>query len=203
MSQLAQDVRIAFRGLRRAPAFAVTAALILGLGIGSAVAMFTVFRAVLLEPLPVRDPDRVVALWTYRDPAVEFGLQLQDLKKIVAVSKTLREVAAFAHWGATEMPLVDGDRPLTINRSVTSGNFFELLGVRPALGRVLRPEDDLPGAAPAIVLSYDVWRREFGGDSAVVGRPLVEPYSQQKYTIVGVAPPGFAYPSGEEFWVAG
>lgn len=202
MSRLAQDIRIALRGLRRAPAFALTAVLILGVGIGSAVAMFTVFRAVLLEPLPVRDPERIVALWTYRDPAVEFGLMLDDLKKIAAVSRTTRDIAAIAHWGATEMPLVDGDRPLVINRVVASGNFFEVLGARPAVGRLLRPDDDLPGAPRVMVLSYKLWQREFAGDSGIVGRLLIEPYTQAKFTIIGVAPAGLEYPTGAEFWTA-
>ena len=201
MSQLMQDIRIALRGFRRTPTFAITVIAILGLGIGTAVAMFTVFRAVLLEQLPVRDPASLVVASTYKDPAVEFGIQIEDLKTIAAEARTIRDIAGYAHWGSNAMPLVDGDRPLTINRSAVTGNFFDVLGARPAIGRLLRTDDALKGAAPVLVISYKIWQRDFAGDSAVVGRTLVEPYSQAKYTIVGVAPAGFEFPAGAEFWM--
>jgi putative ABC transport system permease protein len=201
MSQLSQDIRIALRGFRRTPAFAITVIAILGLGIGTAVAMFTVFRAVLLEQLPVRDAGSLVVAYTYKDPAVEFGLQLEDLKTIAADARTISGLAAYAHWGANAQPLVDGDRPLTINRSAVTGNFFDVLGARPAIGRLLRPDDALKGAAPVLVISYKIWQRDFAGDSNIVGRTLVEPYSQARFTIVGVAPAGLDVPTGAEFWM--
>src|SRR5580692_8980110 len=102
MSLQSQNIRVALRGLRRAPAFAVTSVLILGLGIGAAVAMSTVFRAVLLEQLPVRDAERIIVASTYKDPAIEFGLQIGDLKTINAESRTTHGVAGYAHFGATE-----------------------------------------------------------------------------------------------------
>src|ERR1700674_1471670 len=120
MTDLARDIRIGLRGLRRPPTFTIAATLILGLGIGTAVAMFTVFRAVLLEHLPVRDPERVVVLSTYKDPAVEYGLLLEDLKPISRESRTIGDIAGYAHWGATAVPLMDGDRSLLIARVLAS-----------------------------------------------------------------------------------
>ena len=171
MDDFARDIRIGLRGLRRTPAFTTTAVLILGVGIGAAVAMFTVSRSVLLERLPVRDPDRIVVLSTYKDPAVEFGLVLENLKRLARDSRTLSDVAGYAHWGATLSPLIDGDRSVALNRVIVTGRFFDVLGSRPTLGRLLRAEDDAPGAAKAMVLSYKAWRETFGGDPRIVGHP--------------------------------
>src|SRR5215218_791279 len=116
MSDFARDVRTAIRGLRRTPTFTIASILILGFGIGTAVAMFTVFRAVLFERLPIRDPERVVVLSTYKEPTVEAGLGLGVLKEIRPDSRSIREIAGYAHWGATPVPLMEGDRSLLINR---------------------------------------------------------------------------------------
>ncbi|HEV8496697.1 MAG TPA: ABC transporter permease [Gemmatimonadaceae bacterium] len=201
MNDAARQVRIALRGLRRTPAFTAAAILILGFGIGTAVAMFTVFRAVLLERLPVRDPERVVVLSTYKDPKVEYGLVSPHIKAVQRESRTIRLIGAFAHWGTSQGPLVDGDRTLTMGRVVVTGTFFQVLGTRPFLGRLFKAEDDQHGAAPVLVLSYKAWRRDFGGDSSIVGRHLYEPYSQLNYTVVGIAPPGLDYPTGAEYWI--
>ncbi len=200
--RLTSDIRIALRGFRRTPAFAITVLVILGLGIGTAVATLAVFRAVLITPLPVRDPARLVVLTTFKDPAVEFGLVLKDLKEIHAASNTLQDIAGYAHWGVAATPWLDGDRSLILNRVTASGNLFDVLGTRPLLGRLLRPADAEPGAEHVVVLSYNVWRQSFGGDPKIVGRTLLEPYAHWEYTIVGVTPPGLDYPSGAGLWLA-
>ena len=203
MNHLTSDIRIALRGFRRTPAFAITVLVILGAGIGTAVAMFAVFRAVLIEKLPVREAERLAVLSTYKtDPAVEFGLQLEDLKRIGAASNTLTAIAGYAHWGVAPSPIVDGDRALLLNRVMASGNFFDVLGATPARGRLLRPSDSDPGAAHVVVISYNVWQHTFGGDSAIVGRHVTEPYQQFAYTIVGVAPAGLDFPARADFWLA-
>ena len=201
MTDTARQIGIALRGLRRTPAFTAAAILILGLGIGTAVAMFTVLRAVLIDRLPVRDPDRVVVISTYKDPKVEYGLVAAHLRAARREMRTMNTIAGYAHWGTSQGPLVDGDRTLTLGRVVVTGGFFEVLGARAALGRLFRSDDDQKGAAPVLVLSYKSWRRDFGGDSSIVGRRLYEPYSQLNYTIVGIAPPGLDYPSGAEYWI--
>jgi len=202
MTDFVRSIRIALRGLGRTPGFLASAVLILGLGIGTAVAVFTVFRAVLVQRLPVADPDRVVVISTYREKVdVEFGLVKTDLKAVKREARTMRDVAGYAHWGTSEGPLVDGDRTLTLGRVVATGGFFEVLGARAAIGRLLRPEDDVPGAAPVLVLSYQNWQRWFGGDSSVVGHHLYEPYSQREYTVVGVAPAGLDFPNGAGYWL--
>src|SRR5690349_24710325 len=118
MGRLEQDIRIALRGLRRTPSFTVTAILILAIGIGTAVAMFTVYDAVLVRNLPVRAQDRVVELYTYQDdPKTDYYLLRGDLRDVAGKSQTMRDVAGIAHWGAPEAPFIDGDRPLAINRA--------------------------------------------------------------------------------------
>ncbi len=181
--------------------FAASAIAILGLGIGTAVTIFTVFRAVLLVPLPIRNPEQVVVLTTFKAPTAEFGLVLADLKEIARSSATLQEVAAFAHYGAVPDPLIDGDRSIVLNRVTASGSFFDVLGTRPLIGRFLRSADADPGAGHVMVLSYNAWHNTFAGDSAIIGRRIVEPYSQFGYTIVGVAPPGLDYPPGADYWI--
>jgi putative ABC transport system permease protein len=202
MNNLLSDIRIALRGFRRSPAFAATVLIILGVGIGSAVAMFTVFRAVLIEKLPVRDAERLVVLSTYKsDPSVEFGLQLQDLKSISSATNTMRGIAGFAHWGVAPSPMLDGDRTLTLNRVMASTNFFDVLGAVPFMGRLFRPTDGDLGAAQIMVISYNTWRHTFAGDSGIVGRRVTEPYSHSAVTIVGVAPAGLDYPARADFWL--
>jgi len=196
-----RSIRIALRGLGRTPAFTAAALTILGLGIGTAVAMFTVFRAVVYQRIPVPSPERVMVVSTYKDPTVEFGLVKSDLKVIKQQARTLREIGGYAHWGTSQGPLVDGDRTLTLGRVVVTGGFFDALGAQAVLGRLLKPEDDVVGAEPALVISYQNWQRWFGGDPKIVGHHLYEPYSQQTYTIVGVAPAGLDFPTGAGYWL--
>ncbi|HVT40697.1 MAG TPA: ABC transporter permease [Gemmatimonadaceae bacterium] len=201
MDRLAQDIRIALRGLRRAPAFTVTAVVILALGIGMAAAMATVFNAVLLRPLPVRDQARVVALRVVDQGGVSLGFRPAELDQLRRESRTLTDIAGFAHWGAQPSVLADGDRSLTFPQAMVTGNFFDALGVRPVLGRLLRPDDDVKGAPKVIVLSYDTWRRVFRGDTTIVGHRITNPMSEWSLTVVGVAPAGLDYPAHVGAWM--
>ena len=202
------DLRYALRALRRTPTFTATAILILGLGIGMASAVFTVFQAVVLRRLPVQDQDRIVELsGVAKGAAREVPLPLDPFHRFRQESRTLQSVGGFAHWGSVSAPVMDGDRPLLLRQATVTGNFFQVLGAAPTLGRLLRPEDEReygPNAANAnalvAVISYDAWRRLFGGDSAVIGRRLHLPDMKWNPTIVGVAPPGLDYPRGAELW---
>ena len=202
MDRLTHDLRIALRGFARSPSFVITSIAILAIGIGMAVAMLTVLDAVLRRPLPVQDERRIVELYTYRgDPKADHYLLRADLKRVAAASRTMRDVAGVVHWGAPEAPLLDGDRPIVVHRTLVTGNFFDVLGARPLHGRLLRSGDEAPGAPPVLVISYRVWQREFGGDPGIVGRRLVSPYGGERYEIVGVASPGLDYPTGVDVWM--
>ena len=201
MDALLADLRHALRRLRRAPTFAVTAVLILGIGIGMATAMFTIFHAVVLRKLPVRDPDRILVLWTLRDPTVELPLDVNEVDELRRESRTLKDVAGFVHWGAQAVPLTQGDRPIVLKQAMVTAGFFDVLGARPVLGRLLQAEDGVEGAAPVAVISYQAWQRDFGGDPRVLGRRLTTTQDQTSYAIVGVTPPGLDFPVGTDYWI--
>ena len=168
------DLRVSLRALRRSPAFTLTTLVILALGIGMAVAMFTVYDAVVIRDLPVRDQDRVVELYTYKgDPTVDYQLLREDLPRALAASRTLADIAGVVHWGAPKTPMLDGDRPLALNRTLVTGNFFDVLGARASMGRLFRPSDEQPGAPPVIVISHGVWRAQFAADPDIIGKDSV------------------------------
>jgi len=204
---LLTDLRFAGRSVRRAPGFFATAVLILGLGVGMSAAMFSLFRTVLVRRLPVVDQDRIVVMWTYAsDPTTEVSLGTKELSVVRQETRTMREIAAIAHWPATSGPFEYGDGSVELNRGMVTGNFFDVLGARPAVGRLFHPSDDeLAGMKPSdprtLVLGYRAWREKFGGDSSVIGRHLLDPLNRTDYTIIGVAPAGLAYPAGADYWI--
>ena len=207
MSAVSHELRFALRGFRRAPGFFASAVIILALGVGMSAAMFSLFRTVLVRRLPIVDQDRVVVMWTYAsDTNTEVSLGTKELSVVRQESKTMREIAAIAHWPATSSPFQYGEQLVELNRGMVTGNFFDVLGARPALGRLFRPSDDEVPGMPAggsrtLVLSYRAWREKFGGDSSLIGRHLVEPLAGTDYTIIGVAPAGLAYPAGVDYWI--
>jgi len=204
MSDLVNAARVSVRGLARAPGFAATAALTLGLGIGLATAVFTVADAILLRRLPVRDQERLVVLWgATRDGRFDrFPLLLDDARAFAASARTLERVGFFSYGAPWATPVRDGDQVYRLRRSPVSGGYFDALDARPVLGRALRPDDDVTGAAPVAVLSYAAWRQRFGGDSSVIGRRLMLHQTGIAHTIVGVMPQGLDYPRGTDFWTA-
>ena len=204
MERLIRHVRVGLRGLRRAPGFALTAVFTLALGIGLSTAVFTVTDAFLFRALAVRDQERVVVLWgATRDGRFDnFPLLLRGAREFAARTKSLERIEFFGYGGAGLLPIRDpnGNGVFRIRRSLVSGGYFELLGTKPVLGRALRQEDDVTGAAPVIVLSYNAWQRYFGGDPRVLGRRIVVHYTGIAHTIVGVMPRGLDYPKGTDFW---
>lgn len=211
LDHLRSDVRIAVRGFRRTPGFFVTAVIILGIGIGASVAMFAVFRTVLVKKLPVRDQDRIVVMWTYRTPGSDYAPAPRILAPFRRSSRTLSEFAGVAHWGATTAPFAVGDRTFAMKQGMVTANFFDVIGARPLLGSFFHREDEETAFAPLgvdrgawhgkVVLAYDAWRKQFAGDSSIIGKHVVDPATKWTYTIVGVAPPGLAYPAGVDFWL--
>jgi len=202
LEKLRQDLRYAARQLRRSPVFAVTATLTLALGIGVSTAVFTVADAVLIRRLPVADQDRLILLWgeTQDGRDSKIPLALDDVHDLARQSRSLRDVAFFAFRGAVPAPIQSADRALPIRLGLVSGNFFDVLGSTAAIGRALRPEDDVAGAAPVVVLSHRAWQQQFGGDSTIVGRSVSMIYTSRSYRIVGVMPQGLEYPRGTDLW---
>jgi len=211
LDRVRSDTRLAVRGFQRTLGFFVAAVLILGTGIGASVAMFAVFRTVLVKKLPVRDQDRVVVMWTYRTPGSDYAPDPRLLAPFRRSSRTLSEFAGVAHWGATTSPFTIGDRTFAMKQGMVTANFFDVLGTQPLLGAFFYRDDEQTAFAPLgvdggtqrrkIVLAYDAWRKQLGGDSSIIGKRVVDPTTKWSYTVVGVAPPGLGYPDGVDFWL--
>src|SRR3989442_14650283 len=167
------DVRHALRTLRNAKGFAAVAILTLALGIGLATAVFTVADALLLRRLPVRDQDRLVVLWGQApDRGFDYPFTLDEAREFVRRTRSLTQVAFFGYEGAWPRPIRDGERISRLRGALVSGEFFDVLGAQPVLGRALHAGDDVVGAAPVVVLSHGIWQRQFGGDAKVLGRQV-------------------------------
>jgi putative ABC transport system permease protein len=201
LKRLFQDIRIALRGFRRQPGFAITILVILGLTTGMAVAIFTAFDAILIRKLPVVDQDRIAVMWPFRVRGAELAPPVSDLRAIARTVHASRSVAGVAHWGVSISPFVDGDRTVQLKQSLATANYFDIVGARPVAGRFFSA-GEAAGASHEMVLSYRAWVSQFGGDRSVVGRRVSDPWSREPYTIVGVAPPGFSYPVGAECWTS-
>ena len=163
-------------------------------------AMFTVYRTVLIDRFPITAQDRLVIMHPLDRRGTHLDAPYSYLPTIARDSALFRGVAGTYHRGAQPLPFMYGNASIELRFVSGSPNFFDVFGMRPAMGRLFRREDGEVGAPPVIVLSYAGWRRRFGGDSSIVGRTLVIPYTQQQATIVGVAPAGFDYPSRTEAW---
>jgi putative ABC transport system permease protein len=189
MANLVHDVRYAIRLFLKRPGFAAVAILTLALGIGATTAIFTVVNAVLLSPLPFRDADRLVQVRIIGQGNESFPLPDADFLAWRSQNQTADAVAVYDVEPAT----VTGDGAAErISAAPVTDRFFDVLGARPAEGRVFQEGDDKPGATKAAVLSHAYWTRRFHGDRAAVGRILM--IDGVGHTIVGVMPPGFRFP---------
>jgi putative ABC transport system permease protein len=201
MDTLFENIRVGVRSLRHAMGFALVAVFTLALGIGLSTAVFTVADAVLLRRLPVRDQDRLIVLWgAAPDRPFNYPLDFSDGRAFMSSARSLQRSALFLYNGASPLPIREGDRVSRLRRALVSGEFFDVLGARAALGRALRPADDVRGAAPVLVLSDAAWRQRFNSDPHVLGRQVAMYGDGTPYTVVGVMPQGLDYPKGTDFW---
>jgi len=191
---LRQDVQFAFRQLRHRPGFAFIAVLVLGLGLGGNAAMFSVVNAVLLQPLPYADPQRLTALFE-RDVVGEEPFNVVAPANFLDWQKQANSFEQMAASGETAFNLASASgsfMPERIDGSYCSANLFATLGVPPVLGRTFRTEEDRTGAARVAIISYDLWQHRFGGSPEVIHRQIR--LDSEQYDIVGVMPRNFAYP---------
>ena len=197
-----RNISVALRSHRRTPGVATTAILTLSVGIGLATAVFTVAEALLMRRLPVRDQDRLVVLWGEL-PGTDksnYPLSIDHARLFAQRTHALGAVGFYMYEGAVPTLIRQGNELTRLRGALVSGEFFDVLGVKPSLGRSLRREDDVRGSAPVIVLSHDAWRQKFGGDHAVIGRQVTTHFNGVVYTIVGVMPRGMDFPKGADFW---
>jgi hypothetical protein len=192
-----QDLRFGLRMSRKNPGFTTVAVLTLALGIGANTAIFSVVNAVLLKPLPYRDPARIVMIWT-DNPSLNLGFHElppapPDLLEWRAQAKSFEEIAGIRPRTAD---LSEQGDPERVGGAQVTANFFALLGVPPALGRVFEAREAQPGLDKVAIISYGLWQRHFGGDANPIGKTIT--VNREHRIVVGVMPPGFSFPRGAE-----
>jgi predicted permease len=192
---LLQDLRFAWRTLRRSPLFVVTVAGTMGLGLGLLASAFTILNAYLLKPIDLPNPRELYALSWNSATTQNRRFGLTDYEALQRDAQHFSRVAALL-----EATVMDGT--VTTRGMLVTGNYFDLLGARPALGRLLRPDDAAArGGRAVVVLAHDLWRSRYGADPAIVGQRI--PLGRQRYEVVGVAEPAARLGSqaGLAFWV--
>jgi putative ABC transport system permease protein len=190
LDALGRDVSFALRSLRRSPGFTLVAVLTLGLGIGANTAVFSAVDGVLLRPLDVPGLDRLVVIQQNAPPLKLFGGQLSP-PQIEEIARHDELFETFAGVGSTSYNLTGSGEPVRVGVVRTMGSFFDLFGVRPALGRLYRPDESEPGNDPVAVLTDEFWRTWGGSDSGVVGRSIE--LNSRSYRVIGVLPATFRY----------
>ena len=180
-----QDVRYAVRTLRRSPGFTLAAVLTLGLSIGGNMAIFSVMRAVLLEPLPYADADRLVML-NERWPNSSGGRPVSMQNYLDwAQQNTVFERTAAVSWGSVTVS--DGPQPIYVEGALVSPSYFDVFGLRAALGRSFASDEDQPGRQHVVVISHRLWVSQFGSDPMVIGKPVR--LDGEAHTVIGVMAP--------------
>jgi putative ABC transport system permease protein len=192
IESIAADVRYAFRALRHSPAFTIVVVITLALGIGANTAIFSVVRGVLLKSLPHRDGDRLVYLRHSVDgPAGENVLfSVPEVRDFRAGAPSLGGIAEYSPWFLT---LQQNGEAVHVDVGLVTGNFFDVMGLSPVLGRLTVPSDDGSGAAPVVVLSHEFWMKRFGGDSTIVGKHIILDGAQ--VLVIGVLQPAPFFPN--------
>ena len=189
-----QNLRISIRTLARAPGFASIAVLVIAIGIGANVALFTVVRSVLMRPLPFKDPERLLRLYEHSsDDKFQYnevaGGIFSEWKK---QSYSFSDLALVLTWPEYNLSGARGQLPERLRAAFCSSNLFPMLGVEPALGRGFTAADDQPSANATVILSWGLWKRRFGGDPAILNQTIH--LDAKPYTVIGVMPSWFAYP---------
>ena len=198
MDEVFYDLRLALRGLRRAPLASGLAVVCLALGIGANASMFSVVHGLILTPLPFTDAERLVTVQGTNASAGirRSGTAYPDLLDYQAQSRAFAPIVGVSNRSLT---FSDTDEPERVRGSAVSWQLFSMLGVAPALGRDFAADDDRPGAAPVLLLSDDLWRRRYNADPGIVGRALL--VNGQMRTVIGVLPPRVKFPFLEVAWI--
>jgi len=201
MSAFWNDLKHGCRVLLKTPGFALSAIIVLALGIGANTAIFGIVNGVLLRPLPYAEPDRLVQL-----------LHTPPQKQFPGVTRFSLSAANYLDWEAqntvfsssavyrfSQFRLTGTGEPRMLRAARVESTFFSLLGTRPVVGRAIDPSDDLPERQHVVVLSYGLWNSQFGADQQIVGKTIH--LDGNPYTVIGVMPPSFAKPESASLWV--
>ncbi|MGH9175996.1 MAG: ABC transporter permease, partial [Vicinamibacterales bacterium] len=196
MAGFVQDVRYAFRALGRAPGFATAAIITLALGIGATTIVYSLVDGILLKPLPIVDADRVVLARELSAAGEEFSVSWPNFVDWRDRSTSFEQLAV---WRGLPSNLTGIDRPRRLMIRQVSWNLFDVLGVRPIVGRGLTVADDQPGVERVGLVSYGFWQRELGGDAAAIGRRIM--LDESAVTVVGVLPADFTVARQEDVFL--
>ena len=196
VAALGRDIRFALRSLSRARALSLTVVLTLALGIGANAAIFSVVRAVLLRPLVNRDENRLIYI-RQSAPGIGQTNMTFSVPEIQDLTAGVPSVAAFGDFSTVDFALTGlHNDPRLVHAGVVSGSFFEVMGLRPVLGRLITPQDDGPNAAGVAVLTYRFWTTALNSDPHVIGRAIR--LGTRTATIIGVLEPSVPYPADTE-----
>ncbi len=196
------ELRFAARRLRRAPGFAGAVVLVLALGVGTATAVFSLVNGILLEPLPYPEPDRLARLTHTVSSAGREPVDQSDAMVLLyqGEARAFDGIAAWRFDDGDLGALEPGQTAVRVRGARVTASFFDVLGVRPALGRGFAAGEDRPGAERVVVVSHRVWRERLHGDPGAIGRHIV--VNDVPRTVVGIMPPSFAYPASHvEIWL--
>lgn len=189
LESLLQDARFAVRMLLKNPAFTVVVILTLALGIGANTAIFSLVSGILLEPLPYSSPETLVSV----DGSFPKGA-------FVAMREQTRSMDVAAYVQGRDVNLSGRGEPVRLTATLVSAEFFSVLGAKPELGRTFLPGEDVAGQDQFVILSHSLWRQRFGGDPAVIGRPVEMEGSNRQ--VIGVMPANFRFPSDKaQVWI--
>jgi predicted permease len=197
LADFGRDVRIALRSLKRTPSFAFAVIVTFGLGIGAASSMFSVYDGVLLKPLPYPEPDRIVRLYQLSEKGTRNNVSEPNFLDWQRATQSFEAMAEFNRW---ESPVSGISEPVVTYTSNVSRPFFDIMGVRPALGRTFVADEQREGAPNVAVVSSAFWKR--------MGRDATQPptngdtlrIASETFTVVGVMPPSFNFPIGANIW---
>jgi putative ABC transport system permease protein len=198
LADLSRDVRYAIRTLRRSPGFTTVAVLTLGLGVGANTAIFSVIRAVLLEPLPYSQPDRIVSLESIFDSGPAPNLSIPKFMAFREQTGVFQDAALYWAYGG-RVNLTGGDPPEQLGGLHVSADYFRLFGASVARGRTFSAEEDRPGGPRVVVISNGLWRRRFGGDPQLVGKSIG--VGGVPYEVAGVLGPDFYWDPPVDLWL--
>jgi hypothetical protein len=198
LTQAAQDIRHAFRSMRRSKGFTAAAVLTLALGVGANTAVFSLIDTVLLKPLNYPDPDRIVQFFLSSSGGSAQGASIPDLRFWQDRVSSVQEISAF-DFGQSEMGLTSG-MPEQVHGIHVTSNYFRLFGAPLVLGRAFNEDEDSAQAANVVVLSYGLWKRRFGGDEQIIGKEIS--LDQESYTVIGVTGESFHSEPEAQLWIA-
>jgi putative ABC transport system permease protein len=191
-------MRFAARSLRRRPVFAIAAILTVALGIGTNTAVFGMIYAVLLRPLPYRDPGRLVQIWETNPALPQLQVTAPDFQDWRSQSRSFKDLAAYTLSAMNTATLLGQGEPAMVHATMAGSNLFQLMGIQPVAGRAFSLAEDA-GKQKVALLSEGLWRRKFGADPAIVGRRIR--LDKESFLVVGIVPQRQAFPEWADLWI--